>query len=263
MQKKFSIILIVIVFSAALVYANSRGILSGAFNFTNSVTSPVSLFFSQLSQRTSGTFSGIFNLGKVQKENAELKDNINKLRAEVAQLSEAKKENESLKRDLGFIQKTNFTYEPAEVIAFDPSNLRSAITVNKGTENGLAAGMAVISDGFMVGRISEITPKTAKVQLITDPNSAIPVTIQDTNTNGITKGEIGYGLSMEKIPQGDQAKEGATVITSGLGGEIPRGLILGTIEKILRQENSLFVSASIRPSANLSTLYRVLVIKSK
>lgn len=263
MQKKFSIILIVIVFCAVLVYANNRGMLSGAFNFTNSITAPVSLFFSQFSQRISNTFGGIFNLGKVQKENAELKDAINKLRAEVAQLSEAKKENESLKRDLGFIQKTNFTYEPAEVIAFDPSNLRSAITINKGSESGLSSGMAVISDGFMVGRISETSSKTAKVQLITDPNSAIPVTIQETSTNGITKGEIGFGLSMEKIPQGDQVKEGAIVITSGLGGEIPRGLILGVIEKILRQENSLFASASIRPSANLSTLYRVLVIKSK
>lgn len=262
MQKKLSIILVVIVFGALLIFVNSKGYLDSAFAATRGVSAPLSLFFTQLSGKTSGMFSGLLNLGKLQKDNAELKDNVNKLQAEVAQLTEAKKENEQLKKDLGFVTVNNFQYEPAEVVAYDPSNLRGMLTINKGSQAGLKSGMAVISDGFMIGRVSDVSEKSAKIQLITDPTSAIPVTLKSANTNGLAKGGIGFGLTMQKIPQGEQIKEGDTVISSGLGGEIPKGLILGVIEKITRQENSLFIDANVRPSADMGNLTRLIVIKS-
>jgi len=261
MPKKLSILLIVIIFASILIFANSRGFLSNAVGTTQSVSAPIALFFSQFSGRTSGFFSGVFRLGGLQRENAELKDSVNRLQAEVAQLAENKKENDSLRKLLGFAQSGGYSYEPAEVIVFDPSNIRGMITINKGSKEGLTNGMAVISDGFLVGRISETAEHTAKVQLIIDPTSAIPVTLQSANTNGIAKGEIGFGLSMEKIPQGEQIKEGDTVITSGLGGDIPKGLILGKVEKIEKLENSLFINALVRPFADMGNLFRVIVIK--
>jgi rod shape-determining protein MreC len=261
MQKKLSIILVVLVFGALLVFLNTRGALTGAFDTVKNISAPASLFFSDISEKTSGLFASIFSLGKLQKENAVLRDTVNKLQAEVAQLSEAKKENEKLKKDLGFVTENNFAYESAKVIAFDPSNLRGVLTINKGESSSLKVGMAVISNGFMAGRISEVSRSTAKIQLITDPMSAIPVTLKSANTNGIAKGGIGYGLTMEKIPQGEQINSGDTVITSGLGGEVPKGLILGTVEKITKQENSLFIDATVRPAADLGTLSRIIVIK--
>jgi rod shape-determining protein MreC len=262
MQKKLSIILVVIVFGAILIFVNSKGYLSGAFDITKQASAPISLFFTNLSGGTSGFFTNILNLGKLQRDNAELRDNVNKLQAEVAQLSEAKKENDQLRNDLGFVNSGKYLYEASDVIAFDPSNLRGMITINKGGANGLKSGMAVISNGFLIGKVSDVSDKTSKVQLITDPTSAIPVTLKSANTNGLAKGGIGFGLTMEKIPQGEQITEGDTVITSGLGGEIPKGLILGVIEKITRQENSLFIDAVIRPSAELGNLTRLIVIKS-
>lgn len=261
MQKKLSMILVVLVFGALLVFLNTRGALTEAFNTVKNISAPASLFFSNVSEKTSGLFSSVFSLGKLQKENAVLRDTVNKLQAEVAQLSEAKKENEQLRKDLGFVTDNSFSYESAEVIAFDPSNLRGVLTINKGGKNGLKTGMAVISNGFMAGRISEISENSAKVQLVTDSMSAIPVTLKSANTNGIAKGGIGYGLSMEKIPQGEQINSGDIVITSGLGGEVPKGLILGIVEKITKQENSLFIDATVRPSANLGTLSSIIVIK--
>ncbi len=262
MQKRLSIILIVLIFSAMLIFADNQGYLNTAYDVTKNLVSPVGLFFSQLSGRTSSFFSGIFKLGSLQKENAELGDTVNRLRAEVAQLSEDKKENESLQKLLGFVEAHNYTYEAAEVIAFDSSNIRGMVTINKGSENGLKPGMAVISDGFLVGQISEVFERTAKVQLVTDPTSAIPVTLQSSTTSGIAKGEIGFGLSMEKIPQGEKIGEGDIVITSGLGGEMPKGLILGQVEQVERLENSLFMDALVRPSADTANLFRVLVIKN-
>lgn len=261
MQKKLSLILLVVVFGTILIFAKNKGFFEGATNQTYKVTSPVSLFFSESSNKFSHFFSGIFSLSKLQKENATLKDQLNALQAEVAQLSEAKKENEKLRNDLGFKVTNNFTYQATEVIAFDPSALRGTVVINKGVKDGLKPGMAAIAEGFLVGKIIEVSENTSKVQLITDPASAIPVTLKGINTNGIAKGEIGFGLTMEKIPQGEQIKTGDLVISSGLGGELPKGLILGTVEKVESQENSLFVTAEVRPSADLRNLYRLIIIK--
>lgn len=262
MQKKISIVLLIIVFIAILVFIESKGFLGNTFSFTQKITTPFSIFFSDFSHQTSDTFSGVFKLSKLQKENAEIKDANNRLQAEVAQLQEAKKENEKLRADLRFITATNYTYEAAEVTVFEPSNLRGMVTINKGSKQGLKPGLAVISEGFMIGKIAEVSESNAKVLLITDPSSAIPVTLQQANTSGLAKGQIGTGIAMEKIPQGEQIKEGDTVITSGLGGEVPRGLILGYITKIEKQDNTLFVTADIRPAANLHSLSRVIIIKN-
>jgi rod shape-determining protein MreC len=262
MPKKLSLALLVVFFTAILVFANSKGFLVNAQKSFYDITAPTGVFFSENANSVSRFFGGLFTLGKLQKENAFLKDQVNRLQADVAQLSEAKKENESLKKDLNFTKDNKFAYEAAEVISFDPAMLRGTIVINKGKKNGLKAGMAAISEGFLVGRISEVADNTAKIQLITDPLSAIPATLQNASTSGIARGEIGYGLAFEKIPQGNQIGEGDIVISSGLGGEIPKGLILGKVEKVERKDNSLFLSASIRPSAGLRNLYRLIIIKN-
>jgi rod shape-determining protein MreC len=262
LQKRLSLLLITIVFGGILIWANSIGYLSGAKDTTNALTAPVSLFFSNFSGKTSGFFSGLLKLGSLQKENAGLRDQLNKLQAEVAQLSEDKKENERLKGLLGFVESGNYKYVPGEVISFDPSNVRGSITLNIGKKQGLKSGMAVISDGFLVGRIDEVQETQSKVRLITDPLSAIPAVLQNSNVSGIVKGEIGFGVNMEKIPQGSGIKVGDTVISSGLGGDFPRGLIVGKIEKINKLENSLFVDADVAPAASINNLSRVIVIKN-
>lgn len=263
MQKKVSLILLVLVFAAALIFADSKGFLNDAKQVMYNVTAPVGVFFSENSNGASRFFGGLFSLGSLQKDNAQLKDQVNRLQAEVAQLSEAKKENESLKKELGFIKGNRFSYESTEVIAFDPAMLRGTVTINKGKKDGLAVGMAAISEGFLAGRISEVNDHSAKVQLITDPLSAIPAVLQSFNTSGIIRGEIGFGLILDKVPQGDPLQKGDLVITSGLGGEIPKGLIMGRVESVDNKENSLFTTANVRPLADLKSLYRLIIIKGK
>jgi rod shape-determining protein MreC len=263
LQKKFTLVLTVIVFAALLIFAGNNGYLNGALSTARGITAPVGLFFSNASGQTSGFFSGIFKLTGLQEENASLKDSLNKYQAQIAQLSEDKKENDRLKALLKFTTTHDFSYIPATVVAYDPSNIRGNITIDKGTGSGMSVGMAVISDGFLVGRIASVTKDTARVQLITDPTSAIPVSLQSADTSGIANGQIGFGLSMQKVPQGEPLSSGDTVVTTGLGGDIPKGLIIGTIEKIQKQDNSLFVTADIRPSADLSNLSRLIVIKGQ
>lgn len=263
MQKKISIILMAIIFGAVLIFANSKGLLEGPKNAFGIVISPFGSFFSGLGGNISEFGSGLLSLGSLQGENANLNAENSRLRAELARLSEVEKENESLRKEINFVKQGKYDYETAEVVAYDPSTLRGMLVVSKGGKDGLKPGMAVTSEGYLIGRISEVAERTSKVQLITDPTSAIPVSIQGTNVNGIAKGELGSGLTMEKIPQGENVQSGQLIVTSGLGGEIPRGILIGEIEGVTALENSLFMSAKIRTTRNIESILRVVIIKSK
>lgn len=260
MQKKLLIVLVALFFGSVLVFFNSQGFLAGAGVAVSRTVSPITTYFSNSGSRVTNLFSGIFNIRELQKENATLLDRVNELEVENARLIEIKNENNSLRADLNFVNKTDLNYLPAEVIAYDPSNIRGLITINLGSGDGLKVGMAAVSEGYFIGRLTEVEENYSKIMLVTDPSSAIPVEIQGSATSGIIKGLLGTGLLMEKIPQGEKIEEGDTVITSGLGGEIPRGIIIGQVKNIERKENSLFVDASINPQASLSNILRVLVI---
>lgn len=261
MQKKLSMILLVAIFGGILVFFNSQGALDSTFNVLSQATSPVGTYFSNTGGNISGFFGSLFNVGNLQKENADLSGKVNELEAELAKLKDAAKENESLRKDLDFVRDTKFNYESASVIAYEPSNLRGMITINKGTNDGIKVGKATVFEGFLIGRVSEVGKDYAKIQLVTDPTSAIPVSLQNSSTKGLAKGELGQGLFMDKIPQGERIEQGDTVITSGLGGELPKGIILGTVDSIETKENSLFSKAQIRPQVDLSHILRVLIIK--
>jgi len=252
----------IILFAGMLVFANSKGFLDGAKNAVTVLISPIGSYFSDVGSNFENFFSSIFNISNLQEENAQLSSEVNELRAEVARLNEVQSENKSLRHDLDFVEKSGFEYIPATVMAYDPANVRGMVTVYKGKKDGIEVGMAAVSEGYLIGRAYEVGDNYTKIILITDPTSAIPVSIQNTNTNGLARGELGSGLSMEKIPQGEKVSIGDIVITSGLGGEIPRGIIIGKIENIDSNENSLFITASIRPQANLGNVLRVLFIKN-
>lgn len=262
MQRKISIILLAVVFGAILVFANSKGLLSGGKEATNTVVAPIGTFFSDAGSNITGFFSGIFNIGSLQEENARLSEELNRYKSENARLLEVQEENRSLRLDLGFAEKSGFDYVAARVTAYDPSDVRGMLTISSGEADGVKVGMAAVHEGFLVGRVDEVGESYARIMLVTDPLSALPVSIQGTDTSGIARGELGSGLVMEKIPQGDSVETGDMVITSGLGGEIPRGIIIGKVEKVESKENSLFVSANIRPEARLQDVLRVLVIKN-
>lgn len=260
MQKKLSIILVALFFGGVLIFFSSQGLLSGASDSIGRTVSPITTYFSRAGSGFTGFFSGIFNIRKLQSENAELRNQLNKFQSENARLIEIKNENESLRKDLGFTKKRDLSYVAAEVIAYDPSNIKAFITINRGTKNGLKVGMAAVSEGFFIGKLVEVNESYSKIMILTDPSSTIPVEIQGSSTSGILRGKLGTGLVMEKIPQGDKIEIGDTVITSGLGGEIPRGIIIGQVKDIERKENSLFIDANIQAKARLSNILRVLVI---
>lgn len=255
----FSILIII----ASLLFFRSKGSFSSVDSGVGVVTAPIGVLFNGATGSFKDFFSSIGNIGNIQKENRDLKSKVNSLEAELAMREEAKKENEGLKRELKFKNESGFDTISADITFFDPTNIRESIVINKGAKDGVYMKMAATSEGFLIGRVVEVYSDTAKVMMVTDPLSSIPSIIQSSSASGLVKGQVGAGLVMDQIPQEIEVKKGEMVVTSGLGGEYPKGLVLGKVESITKKNNSIFQSASLRTMLDFKSLERVQLIKER
>lgn len=190
----------------------------------------------------------------------ELQNQVNDLKGQVAQREEAALQNDALRTQLNFAQRNSFKLTGARIITQDPSNFQQVVTIDKGSSAGIGKGMVAVSGGLLVGRIIETTPNSAKVYLVTDYNSAVPVVDQPTRAGGIVRGTRGFGLALEMVQQTDQLKTGDPLITSGFGGDFPAGLILGTVGDIKRRDTDVFQTATVTPGVDFRKLENLFII---
>jgi rod shape-determining protein MreC len=202
-----------------------------------SYLNPIGTVFNEAGTGVAGFFNNLTKIGTLPRENKDLQDKLDRAMTEIARLSAAQKENEELRANLNFKKTTNLTLVGANVVFFDPNNIRETITIDVGKNDGLKKGDVVLARGFLVGKIREITDRTARVILITDPDSAIPAQISELNITGIAKGKIGSGLILDQVPQSEK---------------------VDTVQQI---SGSIFQAIEIRPMVDLSQLEKVMVVR--
>jgi len=112
----------------------------------------------------------------------------------------------------------------------------------------------------LVGRVVEVTPYTAKVQLVTDPVSASGGLLQRTRVTGIVSGNLGAGLRMRYLPLLADVAVGDEVVTSGMGGVFPKGIPVGRVTAVERKSGALFLEAVLQPKVDLGRLEEVLIL---
>ena len=152
--------------------------------------------------------------------------------------------------------------QAARVIARSPNNWFKVIMIDKGSEDGITQGMPVINPDGLVGRVSNTSKYSSQVELITDREMAVGAILQNTReTRGIVEG-IGDSdiLAMINIPYYSKVKKGERVLSSGLSEFYPKGIQIGTIQKIKREANGLLLSATVKPSVKFDELEEVLII---
>ena len=121
--------------------------------------------------------------------------------------------------------------------------------------------MSVVSGGAgLVGRISEVGPRTAKVRLLTDTESAVAALLQTTRGTGLVIGEPDGSLRMKFIPQEEEVSVGDIVLTSGLGGLMPKGLVIGQVTEVQQKMYETFQTATVRPAVDFARLELALVL---
>ena len=199
----------------------------------------------------------ISNLGKVKdlaRDNLKLEQENADLRQRLAADAETRRDNDLLRQQLGLEVAGAPRQVAAEVVAFQPDSYRQFVTINKGSGAGIKAGMAVLSGGELIGTIADTGSMTSRIMLVTDPEFKLTAKDQDTGATGIVRGQLGSGLILDKIGQTDAVKSGDTVTTTGLGGLVPSGLLIGEVQSVNTRANVVFQTAQVATSLQVSQL---------
>ena len=205
------------------------------------------------------------DIEELRRRNEDLQGLADSLMIENVRLKEIESENETLRKLLGFTQANpTHSYKAAEVkgrvIGRDPSNFLSYLTIDSGSQQGIEKGMPVVTERGLVGRITDVGSNWAKVMLIIDPSSSVNALIQSSRATGVVEGQVGGSLVMKYIPQGETVNVNDIVLTSGLGGNFPKKLIIGQVTAVQQRDIEMFQQADIRPTVDFNNLEIVLVI---
>ncbi len=208
------------------------------------------------------TWTHYVALQGVEEENRRLRNELAHLAGQNNQLREAAAATERLSALLDFKTQALPTMVAAQVVGRDTGNWYQTIILNKGQSDGIEPDMGVITPAGVVGRVVKVTAATSVVLLVTDPNNAIAGLIQRTRDEGIVEGTANGMAHLKYIPLLSSVRPGDRVVTSGLVGGFPRGLAIGTISKIDKEEGALFQSAELTPEVDVNHVEEVLVIQS-
>jgi len=221
---------------------------------------PIGLGFRNTFGKILPFIKDIGHLKSIVKQNKDLINENLSLQSDLAKLSEVDYENEILKKELGFLKTQNSsTIIPAAIIGQSSGYLRSLV-IDKGQKDGLEQGDAIISQGFLVGTLTDVRENNSELTLITDFNSLVPVVLQDSRGTGLLRGGLN-GLSVEDIPLNIGIKKGENVITSGLGGQIPAGILIGNVTDVISKEGEIFQKVSVSSPIDFSRLEVLFIIK--
>jgi rod shape-determining protein MreC len=255
---------IVIAAGLVLMGASRLAVLEPVENLVLRVTSPVQDALRDASRPLADFLTNLTDVDELTDENQRLREEIDRLTSEVSRLRGSEIRLQQLQQLLQ-VKETHpeDEYLVANVFAQDPSNLKEVIAIDRGKADGVREGMVVVTEGrSLVGRVTKALDDYAWATLITDPNSAVSAMIQESRAQGVVAGSHSGRLSMEFVRQDAQVNEGDVVLTSGLGGTFPQGILIGRVTEVDRQAQELFQSVSVEPLAGLSRLETVLVLTS-
>ena len=210
-----------------------------------------------------GVWQNYLDLRHVRQQNKDLQETVDRLRLEQAALLEDARQGQRLQALLGFQEEYPYKTVAAQVIGTSGSEQSRVFYLDKGSDSGLRRDMAVVTAEGIVGKVREVYPRSAQVLAINDQTSGAGVILEKTRIRGILRGNAAGQPQIVGILSDQRIQPGEPVLTAG-GDEIfPRGLPVGTVEKVVRDpERDGFVHVVLKPAANLNKLDEVLVITS-
>ncbi len=253
-----TIIFLVVAGVLALALSGSLGFVSAGFNASLvSVQTWISTRFVAIQD----FLTVPRDVAALRQRNAELEAEVARLQAQVVQLQSQVADTQALAALVKFSRANpENSYTAATVIGRDPSPFLRYIIIDKGSNQGLRRGMPVVTDQGLVGRVDAVIGSAARVQLITDPTSAVNVRLERADREAVLTGTLAGDLTLDLVPQDITLELGDVVLTSGLGGSYPPDLIIGQVVTVRKRDSDLFQQAFIQPVVDFAQLKIVLVI---
>lgn len=202
------------------------------------------------------------NAGALSEENRQLRRRISDLEGDVLKLQEAGAENRQLRSLLDFERDNpGREYLPATIIAYDPSNRVRSVIIDRGSDHGLQPGSVVVTERGLLGKVTQVSARAARVLLVTDASSVVNGLIQRSRAQGVVAGKADGGLTLNYVAKEADLRLGDVVLSSGLGGGFPKGLPIGAVTSVVNNDQETFQQISLTPVVRASVLELVLVIK--
>lgn len=233
---------------------------AGARGAARSALAPLEQSMTAASDEVVRIASVFGDVSSLRAENARLRTADEALRAQVVELNAAAKENASLRQALDFQKSSGHKLVAADVIGAGPDALTKTMEIDRGTADGVRPGMVVVTGAGLLGRVLEAGPHAANVQTLADPQSRVNVYLSKSGLQGtVSGGPAALRLDLEHSI-GVSASSGDWVLTSGVGGSYPRGLVVGEIAAIVHRDTATSDAAQVAWVNDLSSISFVLVI---
>ncbi len=268
--KRYVILLAVV---GLLIFLHFSNLLLPVESFINNYTRPILTSFYSFSSKFRITYNQRTNKTDLAERVKQLENQVNQLIGENVELKMAETENQFLRQQLKFLSTNQSKYQIANIVSrgelSETAKSSQTILIDKGIADGIVTGLAVVSpnileadsQGIIIGKVGSVKQHLSEINLITNPQCKLAVALlNQSKTNGIIHGELGLTVKMEFIPQTEEVKIGDLIVTSGLEQNINRGLVVGKITEVIKENNDLWQSAVIEPLINLDDLTIVAVL---
>ena len=268
--------LALVVVALLLLILYETGFLAPVENVFQYVLAPLQRLSSGVMGSTDGWFQSTRDLPELRTQVSDLQSRVDELTVENIRLSEYEAEVQQLRSLLNFVSEYPIAaplgadvvareaydvFPSGTVIGIDPNPYLRYVTINVGTNQGVAIGMPVVSGGaVLVGRISQAGPRVSRVQLVSDSGSAIAAILQGSRATGLVAGQADGTLYLDYISQDEEVEADDMVLTSGLGGALPKGLVIGQVAEVQDVDYEMFQTIIVRPVIDFARLETVLVI---
>ena len=258
-----AVVIVLCVLSA--LYSGVTGNPSPVTRIVSFVTTPVQRVATGISNFFSHGLSYFTDFDALQAENEELKRQIREMEQTVRDAELALEENAQLRQQAGQPERMReLTTINAEVIARNPGDWATTLTLDKGSNHGVELGDLVTTVDGMAGYVSELYSNTCEITTVIDVEMQCGALITRTRETAIVEGDYDLmadgNLRLSYLTEDTSVVIGDTVETSGRGGVFPKGVMIGTVESVLPESNGISYYAVIRPFVDVDTISSVSIV---
>ena len=204
----------------------------------------------------------LVDLNSVSSENRRLQLALVEAASRLSRLEEVERENARLRAVLGFEPPAGYSLVPAEVISIMGEKVAVAAVISCSAGDSIQVDQPLINEQGLIGRVVSVFNEFATVQLLTDPAHRVAVRVASSREMGIARYRVTEGLILDNFPVQGSIDEGDHVLSSGLGGIYPSGLMVGVVVSVERPEEEPFCRVRLAPAVNFNSLEEMFILRT-
>lgn len=258
---RLGVAIIVVILAGGVIFLGQQGLFTPVSGVLITPLVPVQQFFTQAYNTVYNNLFAPSDLAELRVQNAALEKQVADLTNENVRLTEIEAQYQVISALLDYARlNPDQGYLTADVVSRDASLFLRYVLLNKGANDGVTRNMPVVTDQGLVGLTTEVTANAAKVLLITDASSAVNVRLQAARAEGVLIGQESGELRLLYIILDVEMKPGDRIVTSGLGGTFPPGIVVGAVASVRRRTNDVAQEAEVQSAVDFNRLETVLII---